>query len=101
MMDYFVVEIAQLMFFADSNQNARPMTYYVERPYDIDEQFNRVAYSKGLCFHLSNSVFHRTFFLSTIRCNSTKNVLVYVGREYFHESSEIVSRKQVYFALVE
>lgn len=48
MMDFFVVNVLQLMLFADSNQNARPMTYYVERPYDIDEQFNRVAYSKGL-----------------------------------------------------
>lgn len=48
MMDFFVVDVLQSMFFADSNQNARPMTYYVERPYDIDEQFNRVAYSKGL-----------------------------------------------------
>lgn len=46
-MDFFVVDVVQLMFFADSNQNARPMTYYVERPYDIDEHFNRVAYSKG------------------------------------------------------
>lgn len=50
MMDYFVVEVAQLMFFADAIQNPRPMTYYVERPYDIDEHFNRVAYSKGLSF---------------------------------------------------
>lgn len=50
MMDFFVVDVAQLMFFADSNQNARPMTYYVERPYDIDDHFNRVAYSKGICF---------------------------------------------------
>lgn len=48
MMDYFVVDVAQSMFFSDSFQNARPMTYYVERPYDIDEQFNRVALSKGL-----------------------------------------------------
>ncbi|XP_037037757.1 endoplasmic reticulum aminopeptidase 1-like [Bradysia coprophila] len=47
MMDYFVVEVAQLMFFADATTNTRPMTYYVERPYDIDEHFNRVAYSKG------------------------------------------------------
>lgn len=48
-MDFFVVDVdvAQSMFFADGIQNARPMTYYVERPYDIDEQFKRVAMSKG------------------------------------------------------
>ena len=46
-MDFFVVDNAQLMFFADAAQNARPMTYYLERPGEIDEHFNRVATSKG------------------------------------------------------
>lgn len=49
MMDYFVVDVTQYVFFSDSNELAQPMTFYVEHPTDIDFNFNNIATSKGLC----------------------------------------------------
>lgn len=48
MIDYFVVDVTQFVFFVDSDELAQPMTFYVEHPIDIDFHFNRIAFDKGL-----------------------------------------------------
>lgn len=48
MMDYFVVDASQRVFHIDANENAHPMTHYVEHPMDIDFHFNGIAHLKGL-----------------------------------------------------
>lgn len=48
MMDYFVVDVTQRVFFIDSNELVQPMTHYVEHPLDIDFHFNSISHSKGL-----------------------------------------------------
>lgn len=47
MMDFFVVDVIHNVFYFDSNEFSQPMTHYVDNPYDIDSQFNSIAYSKG------------------------------------------------------
>lgn len=79
MMDYFVVDIAQSMFFADAITNARPLTYYLEHPSAIDEHFNRVALSKGSSLIPYTSKHFHSMSIGHFRCDSTENVLVYVG----------------------
>lgn len=48
MMDFFVTDVKQYVFYTDSDEFSRPMTYYVEHPEDIDDHYDSIAYLKGL-----------------------------------------------------
>lgn len=52
MIDYFLVDITHNVFYVDSDEYAQPMTYYVERPIDIDFEFISIASEKGLLAYL-------------------------------------------------
>ena len=59
--ELFVVETLQGVFYSDSFDTTRPMSYYVEKRNDIDRIFDGVAYSK--CKHFMN-----TFFFNKVIC---------------------------------
>lgn len=97
MMDFFVTDVKQYVFYTDSDEYSTPMTFYVERPYDIGYHFNSIAYSKGsfCAFTFTFGKINRSnesFGYSRI---SAANVLVHVRRECIYEGSEIVSGRQV------
>lgn len=48
MIDYFIVDVTQFVFFVDSDESAQPMTFHVEHPIEIDFHFNSIALQKGL-----------------------------------------------------
>ncbi|KAJ6633455.1 Aminopeptidase N [Pseudolycoriella hygida] len=46
-MDFFVTDVKQNVFYTDSNEFTNPMTFYVEHPLDIEQQYNSIAYGKA------------------------------------------------------
>jgi aminopeptidase N len=47
LMDEFVIDVVQNALEVDANQYIRPMTFYVEKPNEIDDLFDRIAYDKS------------------------------------------------------
>lgn len=48
MMDFFVIDVKQYVFYTDSDEFSLPMTFYVERPDEIAYHYDNIAYGKGL-----------------------------------------------------